>query len=65
PDIHVILKIVDDREEVIINSSTYGFLMGSITLKLSPSHAITVLVRNTRGITFNLEQGYFSGFRVF
>lgn len=63
--IQVILKIVDDREEVIINSSASGWSLGSITLKLALSHAITVLVRNTNGFGVVLEDGYFSGFRVF
>ena len=63
--VQVILKIVDDREEVIINSSASGWSLGSITLRLATSHAITVLVRNTNGFGVVLEEGYFSGFRVF
>ncbi len=63
--IQVILKIVDDREEVIINSATSGISMGSITMRLAPSHAITVLVRNTTNYLTGIEEGYFSGFRVF
>jgi len=63
--IQVILKIVDDREEVIINSSTSGKSMGTITMRLSPSHTITVLVRNTNNYLLGIEEGYFSGFRVF
>jgi hypothetical protein len=63
--LRVILKIVDDREEVIINSSTSGSLLGSITMKLSPSNTISVLVRNTNDFGIVLEQGYFSGFRVY
>jgi len=63
--VQVILKIVDDREEVIINSSASGWSLGSITLRLATSHAITVLVRNTNGFGVVLEDGYFSGFRVF
>ena len=63
--IQVILKIVDDREEVIINSSASGWSLGSITLRLAASAAITVQVRNTNGFGVVLEDGYFSGFRVF
>jgi len=63
--LRVILKIVDDREEVIINSSTSGSLLGSITMKLSPSNTISVLVRNSNDFGIVLEQGYFSGFRVY
>jgi hypothetical protein len=62
--IRVILKIVDDREEVIINSATAGISSGSITMRLTPSHTITVLVRNTTDYLTGLEKGYFSGFRV-
>ncbi len=63
--IQVILKIVDDREEVIINSATSGISMGSITMSLAPTHTITVLVRNKTNYLTGLEDGYFSGFRVF
>ena len=63
--VQVILKMVDDREEVIINSSASGWSLGSVTLRLAPSHVITVLVRNTNGFGIGLEDGYFSGFRVF
>jgi hypothetical protein len=63
--IQVILKIVDDREEVIINSATSGVSMGSITMRLTTSHTITVLVRNTTSYPSGVDKGYFSGFRVF
>lgn len=63
--IQVIIKIVDDREEVIINSATSGVSMGSITMRLTTSHVITVLVRNTTNYPTGVDKGYFSGFRVF
>jgi hypothetical protein len=63
--IQVILKIVDDREEVIINSASSGISMGSITMRLAPSNTITVLIRNTTNYPTGIEQGYFSGFRVY
>jgi hypothetical protein len=65
PGHQVILKIVDDREEVIINSAASGWSLGSITLRLTPSHVITVLVRANTSYGLVLEEGYFSGFRVF
>jgi hypothetical protein len=65
PGHQVILKIVDDREEVIINSTASGWSLGSITLRLAQTHAITVLVRANTSYGLVLEEGYFSGFRVF